>query len=85
MTYREFHDMLKGLLTEEQITIIQEFAFQNYEDAHGSRPKRKGQKQLAYNFAIDFIHDMEVTECVGCLKPLGIPLLVAIRLWEGLE
>ena len=85
MTYKEFHDILKGLLTEEQITIIQEFAFKNYEDAHGSRPTRKEQKQLAYDFAIDFIHDMDITECVRYLKPLGIPLLVAIKLWEGLE
>lgn len=85
MTYKEFHNVLKGMLTEEQIKVIQEFAFQNYEDAHDSRPKRKEQKQIAYGFIIDFIRDMEITECVGCLKPLGIPLLVAIKLWEGLE
>lgn len=85
MTYKEFHDMLKWWLTEWQIAIIQEFAFQNYEDAHGCRPKRKEEKQIAYGFIIDFLRDMDAAECVGCLKPLGIPLLAAIKLWEGLE
>lgn len=85
MTYKEFHDILKGYFTEEQITAMQKLAFINYEDAHGYRPVRKEQKQIAYEFIIDFLRDMDVTECVGYLKPVGIPLLVAIRLWNGLE
>lgn len=85
MTYKEFHDILKWSLTENQIAIIQDFAFQNYEDAHGCRPGRKEEKQLAYGFTIDFIRSMNVTECVGCLKPLGIPLIAAVNLWHGLE
>lgn len=85
MTYKEFHDILKWSLTENQIAIIQEFAFQNYEDSHGCKPKRKEEKQLAYDFTIDFIRNMNITECVGCLKPLGIPLITAVNLWHGLE
>ncbi len=85
MTYKKFHDRLIGILTEEQITTMQKLAFTNYEDAHGYRPVQKGQKQIAYDFIIDFLRNMGVTECVGCLKPLGIPLLVAINLWNSLE
>lgn len=85
MTYKEFHDILIGFLTELQITVIQEFAFQNYEDTHSTRPKRKTEKQLAYDFIIDFLRDIDVIECVGCLKPLGIPLIAAVNLWHGLE
>lgn len=85
MTYREFHDILKRHLTELQITTIQKVAFKNYEDAHGYKPKRKEQKQLAYDFMIDFICNMDVTECVRYLKPFGIPLITAITLWHGLE
>ncbi len=85
MTYKEFHDIFKNHFTEEQITTIQKFAFTNYEDAHGYRPIRKAQKQIAYDFIIDFLRNMDVTECVGYLKPLGIPLLVAINLWNNLE
>lgn len=85
MTYKKFHDMFRLYLTEAQITAIQESAFQNYEDAHGYRPKRKEEKQLAYDFAVDFIRDMMVTECVGYLKPMGIPLTTAVNLWHGLE
>ncbi len=85
MTYKEFHDIFKKHFTEEQITAMQKFAFTNYEDAHGYRPIRKGQKQIAYEFIIDFLRNMEVTECVGYLKPLGIPLITAINLWSSLE
>jgi len=85
MTYKKFHDRLIGILTEEQITTMQKFAFQNYEDAHGYRPIRKEQKQIAYDFIIDFLRNMDVTECVGYLKPLGIPLIAAINLWNSLE
>lgn len=85
MTYGKLHGILRGLLTESQIQTVQELAFQNYEDAHGYRPKRKEEKQLAYDFIIDFIRDMEVTECVGYLKPMGIPLITAVNLWHGLE
>lgn len=85
MTHKKFHDMLRLYLTEAQITAIQELAFQNYEDAHDYRPKRKEEKQLAYDFAIDLIRGMTVTECVGYLKPMGIPLITAIILWHGLE
>lgn len=85
MTYEEFHNLLRGLLTKREIAVIQECAFQNYEDAHNHRPKRKEQKQMAYSFIIDFLRNMDITECVRYLKPIGIPLLVAIRLWEGLE
>jgi len=85
MTYREFHDIFKNYFTEGQITAIQELAFTNYEDAHGYRPMRKEQKQTAYDFIIDFLRNMDVTECVGYLKPLGIPLIAAINLWNGLE
>jgi len=85
MTYKEFHDILKGYFTEEQIVAMQKFAFTNYEDAHGYRPIRKEQKQIAYGFIIDFLRDMDVTDCVGCLKPLGIPLIATINLWNSLE
>ena len=85
MTYKKYHDRLIGLLTERQITIIQEIAFQNYEDTHGCRPKRKGEKQIAYEFIIDFLRNMDITECVGYLKPFDIPLLTAINLWNRLE
>ena len=85
MTYKEFHDLLKGMLTESQIGIVQNVALQNYEDAHGHKAMSKGEKMLAYEFMVDFLRDMDVTECVGYLKPLGIPLITAIRLWEGLE
>ncbi len=85
MTYKKFHEKLIGTLTENQISIMQKIAFTNYEDAHGYRPIRKEQKQIAYDFIIDFLRDMDITECVGYLKPLGIPLLVAIKLWNSLE
>lgn len=85
MTYKKFHDILKQFMTEREIAIIQEFAFQNYEDAHGYRPKQKMQKMIAYDFIIDFMRDMNITECVEYLKPLGIPLINAITLWYGLE
>ena len=85
MEYKEFHNILKRVLTERETAIIQEFAFQNYEDAHGYSPRREDQKQIAYDFMIDFLRNMEVTECVGCLKPLGMPLVTAITLWHGLE
>ena len=85
MTYEKFHDRLIGQLTERQIRTMQRIAFQNYEDAHGYRPKRKEEKMLAYDFLIDYLRDMDVTECVGYLKPFGIPLVVAITLWNGLE
>jgi len=85
MIYREFHDIFKNYFTEGQITVIQELAFQNYEDAHGYRPMRKEQKQTAYDFIIDFLRNMDVTECVGYLKPIGIPRLVVINLWNSLE
>ena len=85
MTYEKFHDTLIGQLTERQIRTMQRIAFQNYEDTHGYRPKRKEEKMLAYDFLIDYLRDMDVTECVGYLKPFGIPLVVAITLWNGLE
>lgn len=85
MTYKQFHDRLKWSLTEHQIAVIQEYAFQNYEDAHGRKPKKKEEKQMAYGFTVDFLRDMNVTECVKCLKPIGIPLLTAIKLWDTLE
>ena len=85
MTYKKFHDKLIRMLTEKQIAVIQAIAFQNYKDAHGYMPESKGEKQLAYDFIIDFLRNMEITECVGYLKPLGIPLITAIALWNGLE
>lgn len=85
MTYKKFHDILVGSLTENQIAIIQDFAFQNYEDAHGHRPDQKTEKQMAYDFTINFIRNMNITECVRCLKPLGIPLTTAVNLWHVLE
>ncbi len=85
MTYKEFHDRLIGILTEEQITTMQKLAFTNYEDAHSYRPIRKEQKQIAYDFIIDFLRNMDITECVGYLKPVGIPLIAAINLWNSLE
>ena len=85
MTYSKFHDRLMGLLTERQITALQKMALQNYEDAHGCKARSKGEKMLAYDFMVDFIRDMEVVECVRYLRPLRIPLITVIRLWEGLE
>lgn len=85
MTYKEFHDCLKWALSEWEITAIQEYAFQNYEEAHGRRPEKKEEKQLAYDFITDYLRGMEIAECTGCLKPLGIPLMSAARLWHGLE
>ena len=85
MTYKQFHDRLKWSLTEHQIAAIQEYAFQNYEDAHGRKPEKKEERQMAYGFTVDFLRDMNVTECVRCLKPVGIPLLTAIKLWDTLE
>lgn len=77
--------MLNQWLTEKEIAVIQESAFQNYEDTHGYRPRRKNQKHIAYDFMIDFLRNMELTECIGYLRPLGIPLIKAITLWNGLE
>jgi len=85
MTYKEFHDIFKNRLTEKQISNLQKFAFQNYEDAHGYRPVRKEQKQFAYDFTIDFLRSMGVAECVGHPNPLAIPLITAINLWNSLE
>lgn len=85
MTYKKFHDIFKNYLSEEQITTLQKFAFTNYEDAHRYRPMRKEQKQIAYDFIIDFLRNMDITECVGYLKPLGIPLNATINLWNSLE
>lgn len=85
MTYKEFHDKLIEFLTERQIDAVQKKALQNYEDAHGHKAMSKGEKMLAYDFMIDFIRDMDITECVRYLRPLGIPLITVIRLWEGME
>ena len=72
-------------MTEREIAFMQGIAFLNYEEGHGRRPKLKGEKMLAYDFIIGFIRDMNVSECVGYLKPFGIPLIVAVNLWHGLE
>lgn len=84
MTYKEFHHKLMGLLTERQIAAVQKMALQNYEDAHGHRARNKGEKMLAYGFMIDFMRDMDITEFVRYLSPLGIPLGAAVNLWHGL-
>ena len=86
---RRIKKTVQGITEEKspkrEIAIIQEFAFQSNEDAHGYSPRWEDQKQIAYDFMIDFLRNMEVTECVGCLKPLGIPLVTAIKFWHGLE
>ena len=63
MTYKKFHDILVGSLSENQ----------------------KTEKPMAYDFTINFIRNMNITECVRCLKPLGIPLTTAVNLWHVLE
>ena len=44
--------MFKDYLTGNQITNVQEMEFIFYEDVHGYKPRRKAQKQLAYEFVI---------------------------------
>lgn len=85
MTYKKFHDVFKNYLTEKQIIILQKYAFTNYEETHGYKPMRREQKQIAYGFIIDFLRNMNVTECIAYLKPIGIPLITAINLWNSLE
>lgn len=85
MTYKEYHDIFKDYFTERQIAAMQELAFANYEDAHGYRPMRKEQKQIAYDFIINFLRDMDAGECIEYLKPLGMRQCAIVELWDSLD
>ena len=83
--FKEFHDIFKGHFTRREILDMQKVAFQNYEDAHGHKPIRKDQKEIAYSFIRDLLYNMEVCECVDYLKSFGISESNAIKFWESLE
>lgn len=85
MTYTEFHKMFKEYLTGKEIADMQELAFSNFEDAHGYRPMRKNQKQVAYGFMEDLIYNMEMEECVDYLGCYGISQYKAEAIWQSLE
>lgn len=85
MTYIEFHKLFKKYLSGKEIADMQKLAFMNYEDAHGYRPMRKSQKQVAYGFLEDLIYNMEMKECVDYLGCYGISQIKAEAIWKSLE
>ena len=85
MTYTEFYKMLKYYLTGKEIADMQELAFRNYMDAHGYRPMRKEQKQVAYGFIEDLIYNMDLEECVDYLGGYGIARYKAEAIWQSLD
>lgn len=85
MEYPKFRKMFEGFLTGKQIADMQETAFGCYEDAHGYRPMRKNQKQIAYGFIQDLFYDMSLDDCIDYLELFDVSEEIATRFWENLE
>lgn len=85
MTYKEFYNIFKDYFTEWEISSLQELAFSNYEDAHGYRPMKKWQKQIAYDFLCDFLYNMDKKECIEYFNPFRKSHLVIEEFWNSLE
>jgi hypothetical protein len=85
MTYTDFYNMLNPYLTNFQIALVQDTAFQYYEDAHGYRPMRKKQKQFAYGFIQEFFYGIEIDECIEFLGRYGVPKIKSIEFWQSLD
>jgi hypothetical protein len=72
MGYKEFRDKLERFMDGKQIAAMQETAFEYYEDAHGYRPKRKNQKQFAYQFVWEQLQSMSINECIEYMGKFGV-------------
>lgn len=85
MAYTDFYNLFKNFFTVREIQVMQDLAFSNYKDAHGFRPMRKEQKQVAYGFIEDLIYNMGLNECVDFLGSYGIVWHKATALWLSMN
>lgn len=85
MRYTEFVHMLDNYLTGYQIDLLKRKAYQFYQDAHGYKPLRKEQKQVAYGFIKDLLYNMKIDECIEFMEKIGVPAYKATELWQSLE
>lgn len=60
MEFKQFEEIFKAAgLTPRQIKKVQQRAYKEYEDMSGKRVATGGQKQIAYDFLVTYLQEMD--------------------------
>lgn len=85
LSYTDFRDMFKSLLSGNQLANLQDTAFTMYADENGYLPARKEQKQKAYGRIKHLFDVMEMEDYIEFLGLYRIPEYKAIKFYETIK